>query len=203
MANGVGPGAEITGSTASTSLLQRVRQRDPAAWRRLVHLFSPTVYAMARGAGLQAADAADVVQEVFRAVARGLDGFRREQPGDSFRAWLRTIARNKIRDHYRRRQGQPQSVGGTDAQARLEAQTGPQDDLAAEPALENAELARALELVRAEFEPRTWEAFQRAAVDGEATADIAADLGISVNAVRKAKSRVLSRLREELKDLLD
>jgi len=59
-----------------------------------------------------------------------------------------------------------------------------------------------LELVRGEFEERTWQAFWRAAVQGQAPADIATDLGMSPAAVRKVKSRVLRRLREELGDLI-
>jgi RNA polymerase sigma-70 factor (ECF subfamily) len=62
---------------------------------------------------------------------------------------------------------------------------------------------RALELVKAEFEPRTWEAFWRATVDGHDTAAIAADLGVTPAAVRKAKSRVLFRLKQEVGDLAE
>ncbi len=64
-------------------------------------------------------------------------------------------------------------------------------------------MRRALELVRAEFEPATWTAFWRTTVDGAVPADAAAELGVSVNAVYKAKSRVLRRLRDELDGLLD
>jgi RNA polymerase sigma-70 factor (ECF subfamily) len=62
---------------------------------------------------------------------------------------------------------------------------------------------RALELVRGEFEERTWQAFWRATVEGHAPADIAADIGVTPAAVRKAKSRVLLRLRQEVGDLID
>lgn len=55
-------------------------------------------------------------------------------------------------------------------------------------------------MVRSEFEDRTWQAFWRVAVEGHATAEVAADLGITANAVRQAKSRVLRRLRQELGD---
>ena len=57
--------------------------------------------------------------EVFRSVAEHLVEFRRDRPGDSFRGWLRTITRNKVRDHFRRRAGEPRAAGGTDAQLRL------------------------------------------------------------------------------------
>jgi len=57
-----------------------------------------------------------------------------------------------------------------------------------------------MQLVRAEFEDRTWEAFRRAVLDGQQPAHIAEDLRMSVNAVYKSKSRVLRRLRQELSE---
>jgi RNA polymerase sigma-70 factor (ECF subfamily) len=60
---------------------------------------------------------------------------------------------------------------------------------------------RAVELVRAEFEPCTWEAWWKTAVEGRQAADVAADMGMSLAAVYKAKSRVLLRLRQELAGL--
>jgi RNA polymerase sigma-70 factor (ECF subfamily) len=55
--------------------------------------------------------------------------------------------------------------------------------------------------VRGEFEPRTWQAFWKTAVDGRPVKDVADELGMSPGAVRVAKSRVLHRLRDELGDL--
>jgi RNA polymerase sigma-70 factor (ECF subfamily) len=60
---------------------------------------------------------------------------------------------------------------------------------------------RALGMIEAEFEPRSWQAFWRAVVEEQETSQIAADLGMSNAAVRQAKSRVLRRLRRELGDL--
>jgi len=190
-------------STSST-LLERVRAQHPEAWRRLVELYGPEVYRWCRRSGLGAEDAADVVQEVFTAVAKHVADFRRDQPGQSFRAWLATITRNKVYDYFRRRNHHPEASGGTDAQQRLMQVPDP-----AEPSVDSAPPVdegrlpqRALDLVRAEFENRTWEAFCRAILDGQPAREIAGDLGISVNAVYKAKSRVLRRLRQELGDLL-
>lgn len=106
-------------SSTSASLLDRVRQLDPEAWDRLSRFYSPVVYRWCRHAGVQDNDAADVSQEVFRAVANGIGGFRREKPGDSFRGWLWTITRNKIRDHFRRLADRPGGVGGSAANRRM------------------------------------------------------------------------------------
>jgi RNA polymerase sigma-70 factor (ECF subfamily) len=185
----------------SVTLLQRVRDRDEEAWRRLLHLYGPLVIRWCGHGGVSGQDADDIQQEVFQAVATGLDGFRRDREGDTFRGWLRTITRNKLLDHYRRRDKNPEAQGGTDAYRQLQ-------DLADQPWPEDTadDLSglyhRALELVKGEFEPRTWEAFWRAAVDGQSPDLIAADLGVTPAAIRKAKSRVLHRLRAELGDLL-
>ena len=107
-------------SSISSTLLARVQARRPEAWSRLVDLFGPVVYRWCRSSGVGPEDAADVVQEVFSAVAAHVTDFRRRNGTDSFTAWLAMIARNKIRDHFRRRQNRPQARGGTDAREQLE-----------------------------------------------------------------------------------
>jgi RNA polymerase sigma-70 factor (ECF subfamily) len=188
------------GST-STSLLQRLRAQEPAAWERLCQLYGPLVYRWARSSGLQDTDAADVVQEVFRAVAGRLDHFHRDCPTDSFRGWLWGITKNKLRDHFRARAGNPIGAGGTDAQQQLlEVPETPPDSTSDSLSPDAVLVHRALALIQVEFEERTWKAFWRSAVDGQAAADIAKELGMTPRAVRQAKYRVLRRLRQELRD---
>lgn len=186
------------------SLLQQVKAQDQRAWERLVHLYGPLVYSWCRKAGLQPADAADVGQEVFRAVARKVVEFRRDEAGGSFRGWLRTIARNKIRDFARRGSARVQGEGGSEAQdallqVPLDEPDGPEQ---LDPEEDRLLYHRALGLLRAEFKGPTFQAFWRVAVEDERPADVAAALGLSVNAVYLAKSRVLRRLRDEFAGLL-
>ena len=198
------PDSADPGSISST-LLERVQAQRPEAWQRLVDLYGPAVYRWCRHSGAKPEDAADIVQEVFGAVARSIGDFRRERPNGSFRAWLATITRNKVRDHFRRVQGLAEARGGTTAQQQLlQVPSPPQDSSEAEPYQVDDSLPhRGLELVRAEFENRTWDAFWRTAVDGQSPRHVAEDLGMTVMAVYKAKSRVLRRLRQELSGLLD
>jgi RNA polymerase sigma-70 factor (ECF subfamily) len=63
--------------------------------------------------------------------------------------------------------------------------------------------ARALEIMRAEFEPATWQACWETVVSGRPAAEVASELGLTTNAVYLARSRVLRRLRCELQGLLD
>jgi RNA polymerase sigma-70 factor (ECF subfamily) len=191
-------GADVSSST----LLARVKARDTAAWERLVSLCSPLVYQWCRQHGLQPADAADVGQNVFEAVFRKIGDFRRERPGDSFRGWLRTIARHKVIDFLRARQGQA-GTGGSDALERLALLPDEAEDSSSSGEEEGGLYCRALEVLRTEFTDQTWQAFWRVTVESQRPADVAADLGMTLNAVYLAKSRVLRRMRDEFADLLE
>jgi len=205
MADHTSASADYSGSeSTSLSLLERVRLHDPEAWRRFVALYGPVVYGWTLRHGLQPHDAADVAQDVFTAVAQHLDSFRKRSADGGFRGWLWTITRNKVHDHFRRRQEEPIGTGGSTAHRRLERipELPEHDDEPAETSA--AELShRALALIQNEFETTTWRAFWAIAVDGHAPADVASELGITVAAVYKAKSRVLLRLRHELDGLLE
>ncbi|NQT17262.1 MAG: sigma-70 family RNA polymerase sigma factor [Planctomycetes bacterium] len=197
------PRSSGASESTSSSLLSRVKGRDPDAWARLAKLYGPLVYRWARQSGLQATDAADVVQDVFLNLARDISGFRRDRPNDSFRKWLRVITRNRVYDRFRNLAAEPQAAGGSDANKKLrELPTFPPDADDGSDFVEIRRLrSRALELLRGEFKASTWQAFWRAAVEGDAPADVAEDLGLSVWAVYKARSRVLRRLNQELSGL--
>ena len=187
-----------SGGSCSTNLLERVKAHDPAAWQRLVHLYGPLAYRWWRQGGMQREDAADAVQEVFRSVALGIADFRRDRPDDSFRGWLWTITRNKVFDHFRKHNRQPDAAGGADQQQWLAQMEQPQPPGPTDPAGDTSLVHLAMEAIRGDFEDASWEAFWRMTVQGHTSAEIAADLGISKSAVRQAKYRILHRLREEL-----
>jgi RNA polymerase sigma-70 factor (ECF subfamily) len=188
----------------SPTLLQRAVARDPDAWQRLVHLYRPMVLAWCLRAGVRFDDADDVAQDVLRVAAAKLPDFRRDRPGDTFRGWLRAITRNTAITHYRRGKNRPAAAGGSEAQLLLAEVPAADDDSAAHDPPEelSALYRRALELVRSEFEDRTWQMFWQVVVDEKSPADVAAGMGVSTAAVRQAKSRVLRRLKEEVGDAL-
>jgi RNA polymerase sigma-70 factor (ECF subfamily) len=191
-----------TPSTATPrSLIDRARANDPAAWARLVDLYAPLAHRWCRRWGLNDADTADVLQDVFLSVAAHLGGFRKERSGDTFRGWLRVILRNKVHDHFRRLGREPGGEGGTEAQLRFARLTEPEPiDEPSDDAAERLLLRRCCDLIRPEFHDRTWQAFWATAVEGRPAPDVATDLGMSPVGVRVAKSRVLQRLREVLGD---
>jgi RNA polymerase sigma-70 factor (ECF subfamily) len=191
--------------STSPTLLGRIVARDQAAWNRLVHLYASLVLGCCRRAGLQDNDAADVYQEVFRSVALSIQTFRVTKQTGSFRAWLKTITRNKIIDHFRRLGRQPSAEGGSTAQSRLlELEDFQDTDSDNSDSHERRLLVeQALHLIRDQFEERTWQAFWRTAVLEQETRQVAEELEMTPTGVRVAKSRVLHRLRQDFGVLLE
>lgn len=187
--------------STSTSLIRRLKADDEQAWQRLLELYVPLVFSWCRRCGMQSEDCADVVQEVFRAVMRGIGSFRYSEPDDTFRGWLRTITQNKVRDHFRAQEGHPVAAGGSTAQQRfLAVAAGGDGGAISEATGLSALVHRALHLIQAEFEDRTWQAFWLAAVGQNSSGDVARQLHMTPGAVRQAKYKVLRRLRQELGD---
>lgn len=209
--SGVQPGDET--SCTSSDLLRRARRNDEEAWRRLVEFYSRRMYRWCRVAGLQPADAQNVVQDAFSAVVKSLPEFRHERGAGTFRGWLRRITDNKIRDHFRRhgREGEP-AAGGTEARlrfaalpARRERGSDPVEGeeatwdttLAARQGGPSPDVAAAIEKVRGEVSPRDWRLFWRVVVDGQPAVEVAREFGLTANAVRLVKMKVLRRLHQE------
>jgi RNA polymerase sigma-70 factor, ECF subfamily len=189
-------------SPTSFSLIRRVRGYDPEAWRTLSKLYGPLVYRWARQCGLQSHDAADVVQNVFVSVYRGIGRFEHDRPESSFRGWLWTITRNAARELLRKQARHPAPAGGSDANQALQ-QLPDLFEQESEPTEFDAgqSLAqRALRLVRESLDENTWEAFRRTTILDEAAVTVATDLAMTAKAVRQAKYRVLLRLRQLLAD---
>ena len=193
------PKSEAANATPA-SLLLRLRQPSATrAWNEFVDLYTPLIYKWARGAGLQEADAADLVQDIFALLLVKLPEFRYDRHR-SFRAWLRTVTLNKWRENLRRGGAAPRQLDDA-ALARLPA--GEDEDVFAEDEYRRYLANRCLQLMQAEFPATVWKACWAALTSGRPAAAIAAELGISIDAVYTAKYRVLRRLREQLDGLLD
>jgi len=189
----------------SPSLLERARNQDDVAWQKIVRLYAPLVVYWCRQTPLPLDDIDDVVQDVFLSVSRELSRFRHNRPGDSFRGWLRVIARRRVADHFRRHAERPAAEGGTTAMRRIGDSPDPAPDIFANDDTEAEEAAltrRALDLVRNDFQPSTWQAFWRTTIEGATPAELATELNMSQAAIRMARSRVLSRLRQEMDGLI-
>jgi RNA polymerase sigma-70 factor (ECF subfamily) len=185
-------------NSTPVSLLERLRRPDDAeAWSRFVLLYAPMLYSWASRLGMQEADAADFVQEIFAVLLRRLPEFHYD-PAFRFRGWLRTVTLNLWRDRAKRRPV-PQPVG---AAAVLDDQ---RDSDRLEQFIETEHNAflmrRALDILQADFQPVTWQAFWQVTIDDRPAAEVGESLGLTVSAVYAAKCRVLARLRHELAGL--
>jgi RNA polymerase sigma-70 factor (ECF subfamily) len=203
MADDPQPVRSVAETATSGSLLKQLKDGQAAAWERLTSLYAPLVYTWCRGMRLAEQDMPDVFQQVFQAVASHIGAFHKDRPGDTFRHWLRAITRNKVRDHFRRRARQAQAAGGTDAQiyfSQLAApvEAGEEGEGHDEEGEVRQLLRSALEQVRANVHPQTWQAFWEVVVEGKTPEEVGEELAMRPGTVRVAKSRVLSRLRAEL-----
>jgi RNA polymerase sigma-70 factor (ECF subfamily) len=186
------------------SLLVRLRDRgDDLAWSEFVELYTPLIQRLARQKGLQEADAADLVQEVFGAVARWIDRYDPDPSKGSFRGWLSRIARNLILDALAARRRQPQGVGDTSVRRLLDAQPAPSPE---DTALFEAEYRRrvfawAAERVRDEVSEMAWRVFWMAGVEGNNAKAVALALGTTIGTVYHYKSQVMARLRRKVQEL--
>lgn len=184
------------------SLLIRLRNsEDDLAWAEFVELYAPLIYEFACKQGIQDADAADLTQEVLRAVARAIKQFDYDSQRGTFRGWLFTLVRNKIRNFLVRRKRHCQGSGDSAVQQVLAEHPAPQDD---EEELWERECERrrfnwAAERVRTEVRDSTWQAFWRTAVEGQSGQEVAEALGLRVASVYVAKGRVMARIKEHLK----
>jgi RNA polymerase sigma-70 factor (ECF subfamily) len=189
----------------SMSLLEQLRTTpDEAAWRRLDDLYRPFIRSwLSRDPSLRD-EVEDLVQEVLAVVIRELPTFQRERPG-SFRHWLRTITSNRLEAFRKARHRRPHALAKHFDDSILAQLEDANSALSRQWDQEHNDfvVGRLLKWIEPQFKPVTVQAFVRVVFHGEKPADVAKELGISVNAVRVAKSHVAQRLRQEGKDLID
>lgn len=181
----------------STTLLGRVRERDPAAWGRFVHLYTPLVCRWCRLEGVKAGAEDDIVQEVFVSVDQGI-GDVSAADRKAFRAWLRAVTRHRILDHFRRARVRVEGAGGTAAAMALDEVAAREDDAAEVAAL----YRRAMALIAQELDERSLAIFRATVQEARPMDEVAAELGMSVGALYQARYRMFRRLRDELEGLL-
>jgi len=193
-------------NTTSLGLLDRLRHAKPDAadWHRLQDVYLPLIrHWLSRLPGLHD-EIDDLTQEVLVVLFRELPAFERRRDG-SFRAWLRQITVNRTRVFYKSRRKQPIAGGGSEVEQFLTQLEDASSELSWQWDRDHDKhvFQKLLALVQPDFAPTTWQAFTRFALDGQAAARVAAELGMSERAVVQSKSRVLKRLREEAGDLMD
>lgn len=192
-------------NTTPVSLLESLQQ-DPhgEAWRQFVDLYEPWLRDALRRHLLQTADVDDLVQEVMAVLVKEVPHFRPSGRKGAFRAWLRGVTRNRLRELWRQRRDVP-AADRADFTDRLDQLADDQSELSRlwDREHDHHVVTQLLGSIAGDFEPITWQAFRAFVMEGRKAADVAAELGISEGSVWTAKSRVLKRLREVAKNLLD
>lgn len=188
-------------SSVATSFLERLRQRDALAWSDLVHIYHPVVHTWCRRAGLPESYIADVVQEVFRAVSHAIAKYDPTRADASMRGWLFGITQRQLMAFRRQHQYDIAGQGGTEALQQFHqimADDG-QTSAISQPVSDRALMVRqALDVLRGQVEPKTFDAFWQLMVDGKKPADVAATLEMKVATLYVIKGRMMRRLRELL-----
>jgi RNA polymerase sigma-70 factor (ECF subfamily) len=193
-------------SETSLSLLDSLQQGPHvSSWQRMIDLYSPLIRNWLRRYALQDQDVEDLVQEVLAVVVRKLPDFQRKPQVGAFRRWLRNITVNCLRDFWRAQRYRPQATGQEGFAQVLEQLEDPESALSRlwDKEHDDHVIRRLLAMIRPRFEAKTWLAFQRVALEGVPVDQVAQELGLTVNAVFIAKSRVVRLLRLEGNGLLD
>ncbi len=188
----------------SITFLDRLRlQPDAEAWHRFVDIYAPLIRGWLRRYCVAEQDAEDLTQEVMTVMIRQFPSFEHNHRSGAFRNWLRTVTVNQLRALWRTRR--KEANGDSGVMRMLDQLADPASSLSKlwDQQHDQHVAAKLMELIRPQFEPTTWQAFRRVAVDGDKANVVAQELGMSVNAVLLAKLRVLSRLRQELRGLTD
>lgn len=180
------------------SLLIRIRdQADREAWSQFVEIYAPLIYGFGRNRGLQDSDAADLTQDVLQSVAGAISRLDYDPRKGTFRSWLFTIVRNRLRNQLKAKARREQASGDSGVADRIEAEPSREDNWETTWQRDHQQrlFAWAASQVEAEVEPRTWQAFWKTTVDGEPGRAVAEELGMTLASVYLAKSRVMAKLR--------
>ena len=180
----------------SLSLLQQISRNEPDSWARLTEIYTPLLSRWIRQHEVQPADADDLTQEVLLTVSSEIDGFRHTGREGAFRAWLKGILINRIRNYWR--QKNRRATGDSAVQEQLRQLEDPASELSALWNQQHDEFVvrQIMQRARTEFAASTWKAFQQTAIENQPASDVARELQLTTNAVFIARSRVIRRLRE-------
>ena len=184
--------------TRASLILRLPDAADVAVWEEFVMLYGPLVFRLAQHQGFQPADADDLVQEVFSAVARQIGDWLERPDRGKFRAWLIRVARNIAVNLLTRRPHGTVGRGGADIDIALLSIPDAESHMSSQFDLEyGREVYRwAAAKVSETVASQTWQAFQLTHVEGVSIPDAAERLQVTVGQIYVARSRVMSRLRE-------
>ncbi|MFO1003996.1 MAG: sigma-70 family RNA polymerase sigma factor [Planctomycetaceae bacterium] len=182
------------------SLLYRLRRtNEVTAWERFVDLYTPLLYHWAHQLSKQDSDSEDLVQDVFLILWRKLPEFEYDS-GKSFHAWLRTIFLNRHRSRMRQRY----SVNGdSPGLTSIECNVSDVSEQLAQEEDTRFLIRQAFRLIEGEFSLVQQQVFRAYVLEEQSPEKVAEAMRISPGTVYSIKSKILSRLRQELHQILE
>jgi RNA polymerase sigma-70 factor (ECF subfamily) len=181
--------------TTHTTLLARLSEGvDPAAWKEFHDRYADLIRGFALRYGLQPADCDDIAQEVLLTLSRSMNGFQYDPSKGKFRSYLKTLALRTIFRNWRQKRAHPSLE--TIEKEKAGAPANPELEAMWEDEWRRHHIRRAMRRLEPEFSDENRLAFSQYAVRGLPAEDTAKVLGISVDQVYQAKSRILRRLIE-------
>ena len=178
------------------SLLLQIREpENREAWEEFVEIYRPVVYRFAVSKGLQHADALDLVQTVFIAIAGSIARWEKLDEKSRFGNWLLRVAKNATINAITRRP-QDQAAGGSDVVEELGNLPNQNDEnsLQIDAEYQRQLYLRAAEQIRSNVTQTTWQAFELTAIEGMSIEEAAQELGKSIGSVYAARSRIMKQL---------
>lgn len=179
-------------STHVSLLARLVQGTDSTVWQEFQERYGELIRRFGRRQGLQPADCDDVLQDVLLALTRAMPGFVYDPALGKFRSYLKTIAlRAVFKKKFQHRAPLPLEHIEEATRAASVDETIEQHW---ESEWRDYHVRRALKVAEAEFNATDRSAFERYAVAGEDARHVAEALGLSIDQVHQAKSRILKRL---------
>ena len=189
----------VDGPETRESLLIRVRDSsDRDAWDQFVSIYQPVVYRLARLRGMQDADAQDLTQRVLLSISQSIARWEPAE-GTKFRHWLAKVAKNAVINALSRA---PKDRGqGGSAFTKLMIASEAETEQSYELEYQRQLYRRAADIVRHRADETTWLAFSLTMIDGKSIETAAKLLDIQSGTVYAARSRIIRRLRDEVRKL--
>jgi RNA polymerase sigma-70 factor (ECF subfamily) len=179
------------------TLLARLKNgTDADAWREFVRLYGPVVYGFARKQGLNDSDAAELMQQVLRSVTLNPRTASEESEPGAFHDWLFKLTRDRLKELHSA--GKHRSPIAYDRNSPVDTVSDREKDPVWDMEFQRQFVVKAMDRVKHEFQPSTWQAFWKTAVDKHPAHTVGLEFKMTTGAVCVAKSRVLARLRQEV-----
>lgn len=186
--------------TTRESLLLRLRDHgDQEAWSLFDRIYRPILSRFAAALGLRADATEDIVQQCMQTVASHIGSFDYDPEKGRFKAWLRTMVQNKVRNSFRsqrRREADGERLANV-----------PSMDSSPEELFERLwmqeHLWHCLRSLKSEVEQRTYLAFERYVLEQRPVDEVATELGLSTNHVYTIKWRLTEKVAEKMREIVD